>query len=177
MIDELNTALREYQAKWDMLLASRADTAFFASVKPISIGWKVADLATFDTFCSQLRSVFDQGHMIYKNERWLGTFHLKDQKLLWDIELVGVMQRRPGSEDALGLDNVNFYCPDYDRIDEVLSKEPQLKWTHESCGPHSQWVSLWFGGTEVKLRPRSVLDVAIDEYKEIRDSVRSKIGV
>jgi hypothetical protein len=85
------------------------------------------------------------------------------------------MQRRPNSQDALGLDNVNFLAPDFGQIEEVLQDEPDLKWTHESCGPHSQWISLWFDDTEAKLRPISVLDVSLTEFQEIRDTVMDRL--
>jgi hypothetical protein len=176
MIDELNVAIRDYQRKWQTLLRARADVDFFAGLKPISVGWKVADTAASDELFKQLRDLCDQTHSIYKNDRWLTTLHLKNTELEWGVSVINIMQRRPGSEDALGLDNINFYCPSYNHIDEVLAQEPELKWTHESCGPYSQWVSLWFDGTEAKLRPRSVMDVSLDEFKEMRDAVMSKIG-
>lgn len=176
MIDELNNAIRDYRTKWDVLFKERADVEFFAALKPISVGWKVADVAESDVLFKQLRDLADQTHAIFKNDRWLTTLHLKDKELEWGISVINIMQRRPGSEDSLGLDNINFYCPNYDHIDEVLAKEPELKWTHESCGPYSQWVSLWFDGTEAKLRPRSVMDVSLDEFKEMRDAVMGKIG-
>jgi hypothetical protein len=176
MIDELNVAIRDYRNKWEVLLKTRADVEFFAALKPISVGWKVADIAESDALFKQLREFSDQTHSIYKNDRWLTTLHLKDRELEWGISVINIMQRRPASEDAPGLDNINFYCPSYDHIDEILAKEPELKWTHESCGPYSQWVSVWFDGTEAKLRPRSVMDVSLDEFKEMRDSVMGKIG-
>jgi hypothetical protein len=176
MIEELNRAIRDYRKKWDVLLAERADVGFFAGLKPISVGWKVADVAASDELYKSLRDLCDQSHAIYKNDRWLTTLHLKDSELDWGISVINIMQRRPGSEDALGLDNINFFCPVYGQIDDILADEPSLKWTHESCGPYSQWVSLWFGDTEAKLRPRSVMDVSLDEFKEMRDSVMGKIG-
>lgn len=171
MIDQLNQAIAEYRQKWEKLMEGRADRQFFAECRPISVGWKIADLAAYDKLYAELREYCDQTHAISKNDRWLATMHLKDTKLEWGIEVVNLMQLRPGSEDVLGLDNINFLCPRYAEADDILAREPSLKWTHESNGPYSEWISLWFDSTEAKLRPITIIDVSLAEYKEVRDKV------
>jgi hypothetical protein len=174
MIDQLNQAIQAYRKKWEALLAERADQAFFGALRPISVGWKVADVQELDAAYQELRSLCDQTHAINKNDRWLTTLHLKDTQLPWGIEVINLMQRRPNSQDTLGLDNINFLTDHFLAADEVLTKEPDLKWTHESNGPYSQWISVWFADTEAKIRPISVLDVSLAEFKEVRDKVLTK---
>jgi hypothetical protein len=175
MIEELNQALRDYQADWRQLCAARADQEFFSQLRPSSVAWKFADLETLEVALAALRPLCDQIHMSYRNDRWLATLHLPDSPLRWGIEVIGLMQRRPDSQDALGLDNVNFFVPHFAVTQEVLGREPELKWTQESSGPHSQWLSLWFADREAKLRDRTILDVCIDELRDSRDSVIGKI--
>lgn len=171
MIEQLNESLRSYQADWQQLLTQRADREFFDTLQPVSVGWKVDTLQDFELAIAALRQHGDQIHEIQKNNRWLATLHLKDVVLDWGITVVNVMQRRPDSEDALGLDNISFYVPHFARTEEVLALEPGLKWTHESNGQYSSWVSLWFANREAKLRAETTLDVSLHEFRDMRDQV------
>jgi hypothetical protein len=171
MIEQLNQAIIDYRHKWQRLEAQRANTSFFTALQPISVGWKVADITVFDTVVTALRQHSDHVHLTYKNDRWLATLHLRDIKLEWGITVVNIMQRRPDSQDATGLDNVNFYVPHFALTEEVLAAEPNLKWSHESNGPYSNWIAIWFDGTEAKLRAETVLDVDIRAFRDVRDRV------
>ncbi|HET8669527.1 MAG TPA: hypothetical protein VFM05_02550 [Candidatus Saccharimonadales bacterium] len=167
MIDEINAAIGHYRKKWEELLADRADRQLFENLRPVSVGWKVADTNMFDETYRQLRDQCDLTSSIYKNARWLSTMHLRDRPLEWGIRVINLMQRRPTSEDALGLDNVNFYTDRYHELDDILGSEPELKWSHESCGEHSEWISLWFLGTEAKLRPKTTIGISIAELQAV----------
>ncbi len=59
-------------------------------------------------------------------------FHLRDQVLERGVELIKLMERRPDSTDAVGLDHVDFYSPNVVRGEAVLASEMDLKWTRES---------------------------------------------
>lgn len=171
MIEQLNESIRDYQAAWRQFVSDRADREFFDTLQPVSVGWKVDTIDDFDLAVAALRQHADQVHMIRKNNRWLATMHLTDIVLDGGITIVNIMQRRPDSEDALALDNMSFYVPHFARTEEVLALEPGLKWTHESNGQHSNWISVWFAGREAKLRAETVLDVTLHELRDMRDEV------
>lgn len=171
MINELSAAVDDYQLKWRTLAARRKDRAFFDGLRPTSVGWKVADPTDFDKRFTFLRALSDQIHLGWVNERWLATFHLRDQKLPWGIELIKLMQLRPGSSDPAGLDHLDFLAPE--GISEAVIKiaEPDLTVTEEQNGEHSKWVSIWFFNTEAKLRSDSVLDVCVSELLDTKTRI------
>lgn len=172
MIDELNEAITGYQDKWRQLVAARKDKAFFEALKPTSVCLKVADRAELDTRVKAVREYADHIHAGWINERWLVTVHLRGLQLAEGIEIVKLYQQRPGSSDAVGLDHLDFYGADIN--EDILADEPDLKWTHETNGEHCSWVSLWFAGTEAKLRTDTTLDVCAKELQEINQRVIAK---
>lgn len=174
MLDELSMAIKSYQTKWEALVAARSDQRFFAAFQPTAVGWKTEDLADFDRRFAVLRELSDQIHLGWVNERWLATLHLKDTALPGDIRIVKLMQRRPGSTDATGLDHLDFLLSDDTDAKEVLMAEADLQWTEEKNGEHCKWLSIWFAGNEAKLRRDTVLDVCIDEMHDARVSLFGK---
>lgn len=173
MIDELNQAIGEYQMKWQALVAARQDREFFERVQAEAAGWKVADAAEFDRCFAELRGSCEQVHLVWLNERWIATMVLRDAKLNWDIQIIKLMQRRPNSTDALGLDHIDFYAPDFGNADIMQTKEPDLKWTDEANGV-CQWTSIWFDGTEAKMRRESVLNVCVKEMSAASNKILGK---
>ncbi len=165
MIDEINAAIGDYQIKWCALIKGRKDVSFFESLKPFSVGWKVADLAEFDRRFAELRGRCVQVHLMWMNDRWIATMFLKEgENLSWNIPIIKLMQRRPKSTDALGLDNVDFYTPDFLDANTLCAKESDLKFTDEFNG-ECKWTSLWFDGTEAKIRNQTSADVTIAELQ------------
>lgn len=167
MLDELNAAITDYHQKWHILVAARTNKQFFERLTPITVGWKATDLTEFDRYCQELRESCDQIHFGWVNERWLGTFHLRDVKLDCGISVIKLMQRRPGSNDATGLDHLDFLLPQDVSAKELLEQEPNLKWSEEKNGAHCKWISIWFEGTEAKLRADTVIDTCIEELQEV----------
>jgi len=170
MLEELNQAFTKYRKKWEQLVNDRTDKSFFQGLKPTAIAWKTEDLAEFDRRFRELRELSDQIHLGWINERWLGTFHLKDSSLQDSIRLVKLMQRRPGSSDAVGLDHVDFYSSQVEGAETILKAEPGLKWSPEDNG-HCHWLSIWFADTEAKLRTGTTVDVCIQELQDVNKSL------
>ena len=172
MIDELHQAITTYQAKWQAHISKRKNKAFFEHLMPTAVAWKTEDIADFDARFIQLRDVSDQIHIGWVNERWLATFHLREATLPEGLTVIKLMQRRTGSTDAVGLDHLDFYFnPDVFKAKEVLAAEPDLTWNEEINGEHCKWLSVWFEGSEAKIRSDTVLDVCIDEMKDIRGQI------
>lgn len=172
MINELNAALEDYHDKWQRLVGVTRNKSFFERLKPTAVGWKTTDLADFDAKLAVLREHADQIHFGWVNERWLATIHLRDVTLTDGLTVVKLMQRRPGSTDATGLDHVDFYLDAKDGDAKgQLSQESSLKWNEEMNGEHCKWLSIWFDGCEAKLRSDTVLDVCIEEMKDVNAQI------
>jgi hypothetical protein len=171
MINELDIAIEDYQSKWQTLCAARADQAFFEHLKPTAVAWKVADLETFNACFAELRDRSALVHSAWINERWLATFYL-DEALTGGLKIVKLMQRRPESADALGLDHFDFLIPENSDAKAVLNSESALKWTEEKNGDHCKWLSVWFAETEAKLRSDTVLEVCAQELLDAQKAVQ-----
>ncbi len=170
MFDELNQAIGEYRLKWQTMVKERINGNFFADLLPTSVGWKAEDLADFDRRFAVLRGACEQVHLVWLNGRWIATIVLKSEKLEWEIGIIKLMQRRPGSTDAIGLDHIDFYSPTPPNANALLAQEPDLNFTDEANGL-CKWTSLWFGGTEAKFRHETTLDVCIAELREARERI------
>lgn len=179
MIDELNVALKDYRKKWQTLVEARNNKQFFEGLKPTAIGWKTTDRAEYDRLCAELHDL--SGHIVetWMNGRWTAKFHLRDSKLTGfgnDIEIIKIMQRRPGSTDAVGLDHVDFYSEEVVNAEPILHNEPNLKWSNETNDIIAGygWISLWFDGTEAKLKNGTVLDIICAELQEVSSKIKGK---
>lgn len=173
MIDELDTATRDYQTKWRVLVEGRTDKAFFETLKPTAAGWKTADREEYRRLIAELHDHTDHVIETWMNGRWIAKLHLRDRRLAGDIEIVKIMQRRPGSADAVGLDHVDFYTPEFARAEETLKSEPDLKWSWESNDviENYDWLSIWFDGTEAKIKGDTVLDIVVAELGTLNEKI------
>lgn len=167
MLEELNTAIDVYAAKWQKLVATRKNKRFFEKLKPTSVGWKTVDLADYDQRFNELREFCDQIHIAWMNDRWLAAMHLRDQSLGLGIEVIKLMQRRPGSSDDIKLDHIDFLIPENVDVKTILAAEAGLEWTDEKNGDFCKWTSIWFEGTEAKLRTDTTVGVAIAELQAV----------
>lgn len=175
MLDTLNLAIATYKSKWDALIAQSRDQRFFEGLRPTGVGWKVEDFAELQRKFHQLRDYCDQIHWGWLNERWLVTMHLReDDKLALSVKVIKLMQRRPNSKDVVGLDHMDFLIPESADAKAVLATEKDLKWTEETNGDFCKWISIWFDGTEAKLRSDTTLDVCIAEMQDINERIKKR---
>lgn len=175
MLDDIGETLESYDQNWQKLVASLNNQAFFQALIPVALGWKVADFNEYKRCYDQLREVSDLATEVWMNGRWIAKFHLKDRTLGNNIQLIKVLQRRPYANDQLGLDHLDFYYPQpMSEAAQILAAEPDLKWTVENNDIVSgyQWHSVWFDGTEAKLRDATVLDVLQTELRQLNDTIR-----
>jgi hypothetical protein len=171
MIDELNKATQTYLKKWQQFTAERKHAAFFKALKPNAVAWKTQDLTDFETRFAELRPLCDHISLTWMNDRWLAGMHLKDGELHGGISMIKLMQRRPDSTDAIGLDHLDFYYADAEESEAILYAEKQVSVTPETNGPHCKWLSIWFDGGEAKVRSDTVLDAIISDFTDIKKKV------
>jgi len=174
MLDKVNEALRIYQQSWQKLVDNRTNRQFFEALKPTAVGWKTADRAEYTRLVAELHDQADHVIETWMNGRWVAKVHLRDTKLANGVEILKIMERRPGSEDAVGLDHVDFYSPDVAAAEPLLKQEADLNWTWESNDVIQgyDWISIWFEGTEAKLKSDTVLDIIQAELKELNDNIK-----
>ncbi len=173
MFDEINNAFGGYMGKWQGFVAQRQNKDLFDRLKPTAVGWKVADLAEHDRVVNELRGACDQVVAVWMNDRWITKLHLKDSQLNGGVEIIKILQLRPGSTDAVGLDHVDFMDMEETNTRAILEEEG-VKFTDEENGPHCTWTSIWFDNTEAKLRRGTVLDVIISELDETNNKIRGQ---
>jgi hypothetical protein len=156
---ELKVFWQEWQA-WCRLVTGHD----FGGRRPIHVGWKVASEATVAKLVAELLPESDQVHVGTVDDRKIALLALHQP--LEQVPILQIMQRRPGSADALGLDHVAFHYDDLVELQEVLEASP-YKWERQSNTGHS-WLSLWFGERqrEVKFFDHTSLDVAARELVE-----------
>ncbi len=167
----MSDATTAYLEKWRDLVEGRKNKDFFRQLKPTSIGWKTIDIEDFNDIFLELKDQCDQIHLGWVNERWLASLHLKDTALPGGITIIKLMQRRPGSNDPIGLDHLDFHASSEAGILHALSAETDLDAKEESNNPLCHRHSVRFGNTEAKLRADTVLDVCIAEMKETNEAI------
>ena len=176
MFDAFNQELDKYFGKWRALIDGRKDPLnkeFFERLKPVTAGWKVADLDEYNRVLGELRGASD--HIVEKwmNNRWIAYLHLKDTALSGGIEIFEILQRRPDRDDKLGLDFVDFFCTETTNARAILQEEGDMKWNDEENGG-VEWISLWFDGTEAKLKAGTAFDIVQEELREISNKIRGE---
>lgn len=169
MIEELQKGLKTYLTNWQQFVSERSDEQYFAALKPTAIGWKFTDRQELMRRFDEIRDLCEQVHFGWINERWAVCGYLKDASLPGNVRIIKLMERRPGSTDAVGLDHVDFYTPDADVKSHV--EQEDITWTEESNGEHCTWISVWFKNTEAKLRTDTVFKVCADEMIEYQQRI------
>jgi hypothetical protein len=173
MFDQVNQAMSDYQNKWQKFVGERKNKEFFERLKPTAVGWKTADKAEYDRLYHEWRDACDQIVEVFMNDRWIAKLHLKDTKLNGNVEIIKLMERRPNSTDAVGLDHMDFLDMEETNTKAILEEEQDVKATEEENGL-CEWTSIWFDGTEAKLRSDTVIDVCIAELEETNRHIRGE---
>jgi hypothetical protein len=172
MLDQLNKALQSYRSQWQALVEQRKDRAFFDALIPTSVGWKVKETADFDALVRGLRDLCDHVMLVRMNGRWVAKLVLRDTRLEWGIRIIKILQLRPGSKDTVGMDHVDFYSNLSEKqIEEALARE-DIKWSHEENRPGYIWASVWFDGTEAKIKNYTILDIHTQDLSDISTNIK-----
>ena len=173
MIDLINTAAKEalsasldkYFAKWDEYVARMGLYAIAEKMRPVAVGWKVADRMDYRRTLSILENYAQQMHSITVSKRRFGTVVLEDP-LVRGITIIKLIERRPGSRDALGLDHIDFYLPLIEGIAEMLERS-EANWRRQGSDNYKR-LSVRFGPEslyEAKIIDHTILEICADELE------------
>ena len=169
MVEKLRKDLALYFNDWQVVVDERLNSDFFSALKPTAAGWKFTDRDELMERFAEIRDLCDQVHFGWINERWVICAHFKELVLPGDITVVKLMERRPNSEDPIGLDHVDFHTTA--PVKQNIELEEGLEWNEERNGEHCKWISVWFEGGEAKLRNDTVLQVCADEMLEFQGKI------
>jgi hypothetical protein len=140
-----------------------------------AVGIKVPDVAELQAVTDALLTDIEQLHVGTVNNRLIASFLLKSPLPVEGIQIIKVLQRRPGSEDPLGLDHVDLFVEDSKTAEKALS-QAKANWKRESNDVHS-WLSVRFGEDleyEAKLVDHTVFSAAVKEMQQAEDQILTK---
>lgn len=158
----IETSLNDYRQAWLSLLQQAESLALEARATTLSI--KVADKDAILNMLSINQTEIEQVHIGTVNDRFIASVLLDEP--YQGMPILKILERRPGSEDPLGLDSIDYLVPDLEHTFELLEAAglPVLK---ENNDVHA-WLSLRFGPDqrfEAKFTDHLVLAVAIKELQ------------
>ncbi|MEO8912040.1 MAG: hypothetical protein ABI303_03585 [Candidatus Saccharimonas sp.] len=161
--EALSQSLDKYFFKWDEYVGRMGLYAIASKMRPIAIGWKVANRTEYRRVMSVLDTYAKQIHSVEVTGRKFATVVL-NEPLVRGITVIKVIERREGSRDVLGLDHVDFYLPIIEGIAEMLERG-EANWRRQGNDTYKR-VSVRFGPEslyEAKIIDHTVLDIAADE--------------
>jgi hypothetical protein len=156
----LDSELSGQQQAWSELLAKHQLPIFRAT----TLSLKVADKAALYKILTDNQDNIGQVHIGTVSDRYIASAILNEP--VFDMPILKILERRPGSEDPLGLDSVDYLVHDLVQTYEhfVAADLPIVKENNEM----HEWLSLRFGPDnrfEAKLTDHIVLAVAIKELQ------------
>jgi hypothetical protein len=162
--DLLKTSLVSYEKAWKAFIVINHFESIESSWQRVAISWKVEHKVAL---YGNLRLIGDQAEQIHIgtiNDRFIAMAILK--KPYADLRMIKILERRPGSQDPLGLDSVDYRVDDLEKTYELL-KAAGAHVVKEHNDVHA-WLSLRFGKNheyEAKFIDHYLVDVAISELE------------
>ncbi|HIA91894.1 TPA: hypothetical protein EYO12_02115 [Candidatus Saccharibacteria bacterium] len=143
--------------------------------KPTAIGWKVAG----SDFHSSLRAIMEfwggveQVHIGTVNDRKIASL-VFSESFARGIQVVKLMQRRPGSSDEIGtVDHVDFFVTDIDAAHRRAEGSGLL--VEAQANDAHSWLSATLEGEhftrEIKFVDRSVLAIGVRSLADAEQSI------
>ena len=142
-------------------------------MRPIAVGWKVANRAEYRRVMSVLNNYASQIHSVTVGKRKFATVIL-EEPLSRNISIIKVIERREGSRDAVGLDHIDFYLPIVEGVAEMLERG-QANWRRQGNETYKR-ISVRFGPEalfEAKIIDHTVLNIAADELNYASQKILS----
>lgn len=165
----LELCLQSYLTTWERLDMS--------GINPVAatLSWKVINKSGLFWNLKNLSQAAEQVHIGTVDERFIASVVLKApiNETMWIIK---ILERRPGSDDVLGLDSIDYLVDDIELLHETFKGRGYD--IHRESNDMHEWLSLRFGPQgefEAKFVEHIVLEVAIKELEESTQSILSHI--
>jgi hypothetical protein len=171
-VDEIRNELRIYLTEWQKWLKT-AHGFDFTNLKPMHAGWKVADEAALAQTLAELLPSVREGQLATVDSRKIAL--LVPSEPVEEVPVLQIMQLRPGSRDALGLDHVAFYCDKMAILHGALRNHSE-RWEQQSNAPDHHWISMWFGANkrEAKFFNHTSLDLGVRKLIETSAEIKTR---
>jgi hypothetical protein len=163
---DVDASLQTHKLAWQELRTKYGLLEFRATTLSI----KVADKAALYAVLQDNVNNIEQVHIGTVNDRYIASAVLKEP--FESLPILKVLERRPGANDSLGLDSIDYLVDDLGQTFQMLH-EAGLPVVKEQNDVHA-WLSLRFGESsrfEAKLTDHVVLEVAIKELQISIDSL------
>ncbi len=171
--EALSQSMDKYFARWDEYVARMGLYSIAEKMRPIAVGWKVANRAEYRRVMSVLDNYALQIHSVTVGKRKFATVILQEP-LSRNISIIKVIERREGSRDAVGLDHVDFFLPIVEGIAEMLERG-QANWRRQGNETYKR-ISVRFGPEslfEAKIIDHTILNIAADELNYASQKILS----
>jgi hypothetical protein len=165
----LETMLEAYQAAWRAFIVVNHLESFERLLTPIAMSWKVEHKIALYANLRLLGDKASQVHIGTVNDRFIAMALLR--KPYTGVRIIKIMERRATAHDPLGLDSIDYYVIDLEKVYEIL-KTAGARVEKERNDVH-EWLSLRFGKNheyEAKFIDHSLVDVAIAELEAAKHS-------
>ncbi len=169
--EALSQSIEKYFAKWDEYVARMGLYAVAEKMRPVSLGWKVANRSEYRRIMSVLDNYATQIHTLTVGKRKFATVIL-EKPLGHGITIIKIIERREGSRDALGLDHVDFYLPMIEGIAEMLERG-EANWRRQG-NDNFKRISLRFGPEsvfEARIIDHTILNIASEELSRASKTI------
>jgi hypothetical protein len=156
--DLLKTSLLSYEKAWKAFIVINHFESIESSWQRVAISWKVEHKVAL---YGNLRLIGDQAEQIHIgtiNDRFIAMAILK--KPYSGVRMIKLLERRPGSQDPLGLDSVDYRVDDLEKTYELLKAAGAH--VEEQHNDWHNWLSLRFGKDhefEAKFMDHSLLNL------------------
>lgn len=158
-------ALDAYEAAWKAFLVVHHLESLKQIARPTTLSWKVATKTELFANLEAIARLTEQVHIGTVNNRFIASVVLHEP-LENGLAIIKILERRTGSNDALGLDSIDYLVDDTDHVLALLrAAQAQVAAEHNEV---HDWLSLRFGESnqfEAKFTDHLVIDVAIKELK------------
>lgn len=164
-------ALHEYEAAWKAFLVVHHLEPLSQLAKPTTLSWKVADKIELYRNLAENAGQIEQVHIGTVNGRYIASCALHET--FEGLPILKILERRPGSDDPLGLDSLDYLVKDEEEVFQLV-KAAGGAIEKQSNEVHA-WLSLRFGDKkqyEAKFTDHLVLEVGMKELQMSVDALR-----
>lgn len=168
---DIQGSLAAYHKAWQEIVRSWNYNDYGVAT---TLSIKVADKVTLFQLLEVNADNIEQVHIGTVDDRYIASAMLRQP--YENLPILKVLERRPGSEDLLGLDSIDYLVDSTEKVFERIQRAG-LPIVKESNEVHS-WLSVRFGAAqqfEAKFTDHLVLEVAIKELRMTSEQLKREL--